>query len=148
MIKLYSKDKLVKKEKNKRTNQATELTYGQAQKWLNMMLKYLWLLYRLDMINDECLKLFIKQYHKEFHVPLDSYILRYVAKAKKRNKVFPDSKLKKAIEFKEAWSSINDYEWYSEYQRDLKNNIVGYDSALEWELEHWQKALDHYEKEE
>lgn len=53
-------------------------TYGNAQKWLNMALKYLWLLGAL--LND------IKE--NRLHTPIDSYILQ------------------EAVEFKGGWSNL------------------------------------------
>lgn len=49
-------------------------TIGQAQKWVNMTLKYLWL---LDALPDNIDK-------KDLHVPIDSYIIK-IAYRKKGN---------------------------------------------------------------
>ena len=51
-----------------------------------MTLKYLWLLERLELIDDVNVSSFIRTHAKSFHVPLDSYILRYVAKQDKSKK--------------------------------------------------------------
>lgn len=134
-------------------DKASNFTEGLAQKWLNMMLKYLWLLYKLQMIDEKtALYQFIDHHRKEFHVPIDSYILRYVAKRKKRNKQeLMDIGLADSIpyhnEYKEAWSKIANYKWYLEYQQSIKKKLEDkYGSPMEWELEHWPKALDYYDK--
>ncbi len=150
LIKVYD-GKLVKKDGNKRTEIETKLTYGQAQKWLNMTLKYLWLLYRLDMLKKEDSEI-IENYERDFHVPLDSYILRYVAKSKKKGKDFPDNELSKLDlnefdgEFKSEWSKINDDIKYYKYQDRLREaiNKKQHATPLDWELVHWHKALKYY----
>ena len=120
------------------------LTYGHAQKWLNMTLKYLWLIDRLDLIKDETLSAFIKTHCENFHVPLDSYILQYAA-ADKRNKTVPRNGLTHPLpnEWENKWSKIGDYDRYKAYQVQLTARIES-GSPLEWELEHWPKALDFY----
>lgn len=153
LIEIYGNDKLVKKENNKRTEQSTTLTYGQAQKWLNMTLKYLWLLNRLELINDET-STFIQTYEKSFHIPLDSYILRYVAKQDKntREKFVStnNNSLDGDIDFSDfwvlfgsAWSHIDNPDNYYEYQERLATAITK-GCPLEWELVHWHKAIKYY----
>lgn len=61
-------------ETNKFIINEESFTIGQSQKWLNMTLKYLWLLnILLDGLNEEYL-----------HIPVDSYIIEAVG-AKKDN---------------------------------------------------------------
>ncbi len=155
LIDYYSNDKLVIKKKNKRTDQPAELTYGQAQKWVNMTLKYLWLLYRFELIKDDRAVAFIEKHQNSFHVPLDSYILRYVAKQDKNKKEdfsssITDNGLKANTDFNEywksfgsAWSHIDAPDIYYEYQENLANAILK-GSPLEWELNHWHKAIKYY----
>ena len=152
LIKIYEKDKLVKKEKNKRTDQSAELTYGQAQKWLNMTLKYLWLLDRLELIDDADISSFIRTHAKSFHVPFDSYILRYIAKQdKSKNDTFASSNNNELNAdfhdywelFGSAWSHIDNADEYYEYQKKLADAITD-TSPLEWELVHWHKAVKYY----
>lgn len=135
------------------TQNKTTLTYGQAQKWLNMTLKYLWLLNRLGLLNEEDAAI-IKNNQQHFHVPLDSYILRYVAKrGKSKTDKFPENSngLNSEISFEDewkkfgsTWSQINDVNAYIGYQVKLSNAIKG-QSPLEWELVHWHKALKYYD---
>ena len=154
LIALYAMDKLVSREHNKRTEQPAGLTYGQAQKWLNMTLKYLWLLHRLHLITDEATARFIRTHEKSFHVPLDSYILRYVAKQdkSKTDRFVPEHNngLDPEIDFSDfwdlfgsAWSRIDQEDAYDKYQLALANALTDM-SPLEWELIHWHKALKYY----
>jgi hypothetical protein len=152
LIEIYGTDKLVEKENNKRTEQPAKLTYGQAQKWLNMTLKYLWLLDRLEHIDDVNISSFIRTHAKSFHVPLDSYILRYVAKQDKSKNDKFDSSNNNELEadfddywksFRSAWSHIDKVDEYYEYQKKLAEAVAN-TSPLEWELIHWHKALKYY----
>ena len=154
LIGIYGSDKLVQRVKNKRSEQKVKLTYGQAQKWLNMTLKYLWLLNRLKLITDENTSAFIQKHEKLFHVPLDSYILRYVAKIDKNKKdkfrLSNENGLDMSIDFSRfwqmfgsAWSQIDDENEYYKYQEELAKSIKKI-SPLEWELVHWHKAIRFY----
>ncbi|MEI3122628.1 MAG: hypothetical protein V8S81_02275 [Oscillospiraceae bacterium] len=49
---------------------SNSFTYGHAQKWVNMTLKYLWLLDRLPEILTA----------KSLHMPIDSFILEKLQK--------------------------------------------------------------------
>lgn len=98
-------------------------TYGQAQKWLNMTLKYLWL---LDLLP--------KDFNSELlHVPIDSYIIE-AAKAKKNDFEYGleiDNKLSE-----NSWSTWDNYDEYLKYQIDIKNEIKDI-SPIEWEGKAW-----------
>ena len=154
IIKYYENDKLVLRNGTKRTNTPAKLTYGQAQKWLNMTLKYLWLLDRLSLIDDKNVHNFIYTHSKSFHVPLDSYILKYVAKQDKsqddkfapshNNELNDDNSFNYFWEtYGSAWSRIDKADDYYEYQNKLANAIAN-TTPLEWELIHWHKALKYY----
>ena len=154
LIAIYSDDTLVLRHKNKRTEHSSELTYGQAQKWLNMTLKYLWLLDRLHLIQEESTHQFICANEKSFHVPLDSYILRYVARQdkNKKDRFLPQNQngLNPDIDFSRfwslfgsAWSQITDKQEYYNYQLALSQALDGL-TPLEWELIHWHRALKYY----
>lgn len=158
LIEIYSKDQLVIRDGQKRTNKSAHLTYGQAQKWLNMTLKYLWLLNRLGLIEDKKIRSWINKHEKSFHVPLDSYILKYVAKQDKNkkskfsdenNNSLGDSDFSKFWnDFGSAWSKIADEKRYYEYQEKLADAIARENMGcypLEWELVHWHKAIKYYD---
>ena len=118
-----------------------------------MTLKYLWLLYRLELVNDPAIGAFVQKHQKTFHVPLDSYILRYVARqnqSKKNPFSTQDNELTGSFDefwetFRSTWSQINDCEKYFAYQKQLAE-ATREDSPLKWELIHWRKALDYYGK--
>ena len=158
MISFYSDTKdengqsiLVSRKKNKRTDKETTLSVGQAQKWLNMTLKYLWLLDRLGLLEDD-LSSFVRKYQSFFHVPLDSYIIRYIKREskQKRNKDFPEyNGLNNSYSIDgfsgSEWSKINCYEKYKKYQIEIRKDLSKRNMIpLQWELEHWHKALIYY----
>lgn len=102
-------------------------TYGQAQKWLNMTLKYLWL---LDMLPEGLTK-------KSLHVPIDRYIIQ-AANSKDKNEY--GLGLKHELS-KTSWSAWNDYSAYIKYQQLLRNKIAEeyplLDSPIDWEGKAW-----------
>ena len=75
---------------------------GQAQKWVNMTVKYLYL------IDSECVKLFA-----DFaHMPLDNYVF---AAARDHLGLFSDGLI--------PWSKIKDNSVYLNYQKELKKAV-------------------------
>lgn len=108
-----------------RRNGAGLFSYGNAQKWVNMSLKYIYSLYWLyQAFSPECLfcKTYgsaIEKYAGEFHAPADSFIIE-------------------ALELKNvrAWSKWDESE-YSRYQELLKGTIPSDKSQLEWEGSSW-----------
>ena len=94
-----------------------EFNYGQSQKWLNMTIKYLFII-------GECSFDGIFQY---LHVPIDNYILDVANK---------ELKIARPVG---AWSRWDQYdEQYLEYQKELRNKIDGLD-PLRWEFQFWLK---------
>jgi hypothetical protein len=65
-------------------------TYGQAQKWINMTLKYLSM---FDYV-------MVKSVYEYCHIPVDNYIIEKVG-----------------YSFNSAWSKINSYDEYLEFQK-------------------------------
>lgn len=145
IIKKYN-NKLVKREGNSRTEEYTDLTYGQAQKWLNMTIKYLWLIKRLGLVKDEneegkkIIEIFSK-YEKKFNIPLDSYIIKYAEKAHSQNEL--KESINSSLIGGSKWSKIDSYDNYKQYQKKLKRAIKE-SFPLEWELKHWHKAIEYY----
>lgn len=82
-----------------------KLSQGQAQKWLNMTLKYLFVFgeNRVPGINAN---------YKFFHIPIDNIIME---------------KLKKLgiAKFDQAWSQIPDYDSYYRYQKEVRELFSG-----------------------
>lgn len=117
-------------DKEKRKFLKVNFTYGQAQKWLNMTLKYLWLLDMLPVgISPEYL-----------HVPIDSFILQALKEtgefSAKDNKITGsgDSYYYNG----EAWSAISTSKNYEQLQNSIKalaakNGL----SPIEWEGPAW-----------
>jgi hypothetical protein len=86
-------DNFHKKSCENLINTWSELTYGQAQKWLNMTLKY-WLLFGDGRVKG------IEKNARYFHIPIDSYVQKGMF-----NEKYP-----------KAWSKIDNYETYFNYQ--------------------------------
>ena len=94
-------------------------TYGQAQKWINMMFKYLYIL------RDEGVLKILKY----LHVPLDRYIIN--AAYKEFGLVPPNI----------VWSKWDDYDGqYLAYQKELRRQI-SLEEPLRWEIEQWNKEV-------
>ena len=94
------------------------LTYGQAQKWINMTIKYLYVLDDTE----------IKSIVQYCHVPLDKYILKY---AKEKFGIKQEKE--------EPWSRWNDYDKYLKYQKSLREKIED-ECPLRWEIKAWMAA--------
>ena len=90
---------------------------GQAQKWVNMTIKYLYLI-------DSDLVRLITDFA---HVPLDNYVF---AAARDHLGLFSDGLI--------PWSKIKDYSVYLNYQKELKKAVKPLNtSPLQWELSYW-----------
>ena len=101
-------------------HEVEEFTHGQAQKWVNMTLKYVYVLDKAE----------IQSIFQYCHVPIDNYILDCAKKEFGINKR------------KEAWS-LWDNDTYREYQEDLRNAIKGKypkECPLRWEFDAWMIA--------
>lgn len=93
-------------------------TYGQAQKWVNMTMKYLYILgYKF---NDKTIE--------KLHVPIDSKIIE-----KAQDIVRKDIMDKIA-----SWSSIDNYKIYWKFQDNLRTNLKP-DTPFFWELKVWNE---------
>ncbi len=94
-----------------------KLTYGQAQKWVNMTIKYLYILeaYTFDDVFEY------------LHIPIDRYILDIV-----HDELGIESP-------KVVWSKWDDYDKeYLDYQKKIRNKIIGCE-PLRWEFSNWLK---------
>ena len=100
-------------------------TYGNAQKWLNMALKYLWLLGALP--ND------IKE--ERLHAPIDSYILQKLRNLKAEGVTCSaDTFYYKG----NSWSKISDYNDYFDLQKVIRVMAKqGGKPVIEQENEAW-----------
>lgn len=103
--------------RNLYTRAGVAFTFGQSQKWLNMMMKYLYVLgtYSFDDI------------FSFLHPPLDNIILK-VAQSK-----FGIPR------FQKPWSKVDDYQEYLDYQKKLRVQISDC-PPLRWEFQAWHWA--------
>lgn len=115
-------EKYCEYEVNKNTK-ADGITYGQAQKWLNMTIKYMWLLGIWE--SD------FKNLIEVIHVPVDSYIIEA---ANKRNNFKDGAKVDVP---KIAWSKWDKAEEYTNFQESLRKAVK--ESPIEWEGPAWIK---------
>lgn len=101
-----------------------EFHYGQAQKWLNMTMKYLY-------VSGEYAFDGLFQY---LHVPIDNYVFSIA----KKELGIPQPGV--------AWSRWDDYEGqYMDYQIALRSRIRGY-YPLRWEFKFWMKEARQLEQ--
>ncbi|MCM1286663.1 MAG: hypothetical protein NC240_00030 [Clostridium sp.] len=112
------------------------LTHGQAQKWLNMALKNMWL---LGLIKEDK--------EKYLHIPIDKYIIKAACSCEE-NPYFLGVKFKFTKNNKDSWSSWNDYYEYWELQEKIRKAIDGkkfniegkeveFKTPIQWENEAW-----------
>lgn len=107
-------------------NEGIEFTYGQAQKWLNMTIKYLYMLEVKEYSFDNVIMW--------LHIPVDNFIFKAVKE---------ELNIKRLT--KVSWSRWNNYDEYLEYQNDIRKKLKEEDiSPLRWEFENW---LNEAEKE-
>lgn len=114
----------ITKESNKKKIQ---LTYGQVQKWVNMTIKYLYIL--------EVEGYTFNSVFEYLHIPIDKYILEVVEKK---------LEIKRPVD---AWSRWDNYDEYLKYQNDIREKIrekIDTDTPpLRWEFKTWlEKAQE------
>lgn len=102
-----------------------EFTYGQAQKWLNMTMKYLYILevegYTFDSVFEY------------LHIPIDKYILKGVE---------DDLEIKRPVD---AWSRWDNYDEYLKYQNAIRESLREKGiSPIRWEFENWTIFAERY----
>lgn len=118
-----------------------DFTYGQAQKWLNMTLKYLWMLKLLsERINEW-----------DLHVPIDSYIIDAITGKGKKNELYLEfDKNKNEYELKTPWSQWTYADKYINLQNEIDKKIKkrGCKSRIEWESKAWIAVSEARKREE
>lgn len=107
-----------------RKRDVAELTYGQAQKWVNMTMKYLCVLSEGNFTGEFE---WLGRFYPYLHVPIDSIILDKIAEAR-----FPNINLDKNL----SWSKIDKYEFYLEIQKNLRISLTAM-SPMDWEFDVW-----------
>lgn len=90
----------------------TPFTFGLAQKWVNMTVKYLWI---LDVFDDE--------YEERIEVPIDSFVISNLNNLE--------------IKISDTWSIWNKPEEYQQVQEALKNKLGNKATRIAWENEAW-----------
>ncbi len=99
----------------------TTFSCGQAQKLVNMMLKYLYIYCNCEGISD------LNKVVQYFHCPLDSYVLQAAFDEKESEHTLP-------------WSQLTEYEEYKTLQDEISKRIRKqgeYETAFKWELAEW-----------
>lgn len=126
-----------------------DFTYGIAQKWVNMTMKYIFVLSALIGNEEFCARYTAQLPEKEMHIPLDSYMLEYIAQ--KDNKKFADSPCIKipakgmetdgtfySSDKALAWSKYPDWDTYIKVQKDVRDKLRScWESPLDWEGPAW-----------
>lgn len=110
---------------NKVNGSKSIITNGNAQKWLNMALKYLWLLGALPIDIKE----------ERLHAPIDSYILQKLWNLKAEGVTCSaDTFYYKG----NSWSKISDYDDYFDLQKVIRVMAKqGGKTVIEQENEAW-----------
>lgn len=121
-------------------NDNRHFTYGIAQKWVNMTMKYLALIYEAFIGYDypgKGLKEYVEWYKDNlyafeaaFHIPIDSYVIKGL-KACHKN----DEKITQILSV--TWSKWNDYEKYKKVQDAFRNDLKENEMPLDKENKIW-----------
>jgi len=92
----------------------TSFFIGQAQKWINMSLKYVYLLYLVDLldINKTGIEM-LKQNYRHFHLPIDNIVLQHQTVKRLYSEHIGNT----------AWSRIDDYPKYLVFQKNLREAV-------------------------
>ncbi len=118
------------------TNQGEEnnsLYFGQAQKWVNMTLKNLYIYSKTNSTSLNLTSLL-----PYMHIPIDNIILDIAADVKKCY-IDPIETVYGLKKPEKSWSKW-DHDTYEEYQTKLKNKIAPATPIL-WELTHWSTTI-------
>lgn len=126
-------------ENNELFKQDQLITYGQAQKWINMMLKHMLIMNLWKNINK----------HKEyFHIPIDSIIIYIACKLIEKGETIslPKTNDKGTLTSEKVlswnnWSNEKSNPIYKNFQDDIKNYILktDYKTVIDWESDMWIK---------
>ena len=121
-------------------------TYGNAQKWLNMSLKYLYLLSGISNPSGEGVLnriSVVRKYRTQLHVPIDSYIIdvlweKRVKSLPVKEGVHVDRNKSYSVpsDYIKGWSNWNDDE-YLIVSKEVRSLCES--NPIEWETEQWIK---------
>ena len=113
--------------------ESIQLTYGHAQKWINMTMKYLYLLETL------LEKGYVVCNWEKLHVPIDSYVMEAFDRESKKKS--------KDILGAAAWSNIESETPYKNYQVEIRK-IANGETPVNWEGPAWINVAEIRSKEE
>ena len=113
--------------------ESIQLTYGHAQKWVNMTMKYLYL---LEILLE---KGYVGCNWEKLHVPIDSYVMEAFDRESKK-------KSKDILEVS-AWSNIESEDRYKEYQEKIREIAKG-ETPVNWEGPAWISVAEIRSKKE
>lgn len=91
-------------------------TIGNSQKFLNMLMKDLYACFRNDPTLWKNATYSYEDYFKYCHMPLDSYILRFVDDIRERSNISTPARTY-------TWSNLNVYDSYIAEQTDIRNYV-------------------------
>ena len=114
----------------------TLFTYGNAQKWVNMTIKYICI---LDLLNKKHgYQDKIKNYMDDFHVPVDSYIIDAVKAEPRDYKRYGEYVLGLTSNVT-SWSKWDKPDEYKSYQKNIRKEVQQKfnKSPIEWESKAW-----------
>lgn len=137
---ICTKLKTIYKDK---TADGKKFTYGIAQKWVNMTLKYLAVFYCIfiqEKPDAEFCRFYspiAEKYEQCFHAPVDRYIIQAGKKVCSKVESLPWSKWE--AEEKE-WNDEKDM--YHSFEKELKEKLNGTDSLLDWEGRVWIEEME------
>lgn len=145
-----------------KTDERYPFTYGIAQKWINMTMKYLYIILSIlgkykenhEFYRDYFEKLI--RIESEMDVPLDSFLLEYISNSSKKKK-YQEHREQGAMDIQIlqkngqkgyysdkvlAWSKYENYEPYRELQSTLKKKLEDCEekNPLDWEGPVWIKV--------
>lgn len=115
-------------------------SYGQAQKWINMTTKYLFVLYLIfEDMNDprkNCIPEFFRHQNKvlQLHVPLDNYLLQYYGKSRYA-----------------PWSKMNECQYqkcHAELNKTAEDELVDWVEAAEMYRTNNNTSYAYYKKQQ
>ena len=126
-------------------------TYGNAQKWVNMTVKYLYifrsLMHDLGDVYSKCFCAFydikFSPFESDFHTPIDNFIMEAIWPSRGLQCWIPDAQYLKSQNLgkyspskHKAWSNFDDTD-YTQVLQHIRTIIPPGMKPLEWENERW-----------
>lgn len=118
-IKYFSSYSVFRKASKDKFKNKSGFTIGNAQKFLNMLMKDLYACFSMD----STLLPGYEDYFKYCHMPLDSYILRFVDDIRYREGIKVPTRAY-------TWGNIGDYADYMKEQTDIRDYVKKYNPSV------------------